>query len=189
MARRKGGGAAWWIAGGVVVVGATGGAVALYRRRTVGSTAASPGSTVTVQTQPGTTIAPATKSFPSVQQTLGNTGITTSNSEAPPPTAVTGAPSTTTTAPRVHSLTITRLSTGNVLLDWTGTHQALYQGDYGYGYDLFILQNGKWSVLQGEVEPTLTVRNVKPGTVLGIAPVYLTPAGHVIPGQIRTVTV
>lgn len=186
MARRGGSGSGgWWAAGALAAGGAIGGAVLLFRRHGSQS-AASPGTTVTVQTQPGTTIAPAEKIYPATQQTAGNTGITTSNPGLATPAAA-GSPSTASTAPSVHGLVVSRLLNGNLVLRWTGTSQAVYQGDYGYGYDLFIKHNGQWVVLQAEVEPPLTVMHTPSGTVLGIAPVYLTPENHVISGQIRTV--
>jgi hypothetical protein len=123
---------------------------------------------------------------------LATTAPTITTLTAPQPTGLAASPpaSASSGAPTVTNLEASRDSSGIVTLTWQGTLQAVWNGADNEGYDLFEqAPDGSWQVLQSEVEPPLRIQGVPSGTVLGIAPVYLTPDGRIISGAISAVTV
>jgi hypothetical protein len=163
---------------GVVLVGTLG--VILLARR--------PPAAGSSQVGAPATSAPATSTAPAIQQST-QSGVTTQEAPQATPLA-TAPPSASSGAPSVGNFQAQRLSNGDVVLTWTGTLQAVWNGADNEGYDLFVLQQGgSWAPLQAEVEPPLTVHGVAPGTTLGVAPVYVTSTGQIVAGAISSATV
>lgn len=103
--------------------------------------------------------------------------------------------SASTVAPSISFLKLASYnqSTQTAVLTWTGA-QATWADPNGNladntGYNLYQISDGTPTLMATEVEPPLYVPGVASGTVLGIAPTYLTAGGREITGQLVTVTV